>query len=161
MAPAPWNDISTPMNDGDRWRLWLLTAKMSVSSNPIASSAAPTPTLSWRRTGVRAMWARPAESSRRKRCSFGAGARLAETQCDEGGSRGKERPGVDQRDDGAAKCGVDPCARERCHEPQAFAHQLEGAVRVGKQLVGQHRLHHRRPRRAEDVPAETVERGHA
>jgi len=72
-APTPWNDIRTPMNDGGRWRLSLLTAKMRVSSNPIASRAAPTPTLSWRKTGVRAMWVRPADSSRRKRCSFGAG----------------------------------------------------------------------------------------
>ena len=70
--------------------------------------------------------------------------RLAEAQCDEGGGRAEERPGVDERDDGAAERGVQPRARERRDEPQAFADRLEGAVRVAQQLVGQHRLHHRR-----------------
>ena len=157
IAPIPCAVPMTPTKDGERWRASLVTAKISVSENPATSSAVARPIVSSRSTRVRAMCVRPAEISLHEVVLLHGARRLGEAERDERCSRDEERRRVDDRDDGAAPGGEDARARERRDEAQPFADRLVRAVRLGEQLVGDHRLQHRAARGREDVAAEAVE----
>src|SRR5581483_3392429 len=82
---------------------------------------------------------------------------LRERQADERERGDDERAGVHERDRVTSGRGEEAGAGERSDEAEALADRLVRAVRLGEELVGEHRLQHCGARRREDVAEETVE----
>ena len=137
-----------------------MTAKMSVSANPITSSATPAERMICRSGTVTKMCRAPASSSVMNRCSIALEARLDRShQCHGDDHRGEGRR-VQNRNCTAAEGRIERGTHERRQQAQPFAHRLEDRVRVTEQLAREDHRHQGGARRRRNRAARAVDRRH-